>query len=100
MRSQADILEDGVGAGVGKADVVESDFVREGCEELCSGLFGVFFVEIEIREDLRAGALGGLELLVDGAHAFKRGVGLEEREDEREEHAEGHHAMMDLFERE
>jgi hypothetical protein len=60
----------------------------------------VLFVEIKIRKDLGAGALSGLELLVNGAHAFEWGVGLEQREDEREEHAEGHHAMMNLIARE
>ena len=57
----------------------------------------MFFVEIEIREDLRAGALRGLELLIDRAHALERRVGLEQREDKGEEYAERHDAAMNLI---
>ena len=61
--------------------------MRERWQLFCTRLLGVLFVEIEISKDLRAGSLGSLELLVDGAHAFERSVGFEKREYEGEEDA-------------
>src|SRR5437762_12379103 len=84
-------LENGRGFGVvGKTDIFENDFLRKGREDFCARLVGLFFGLIEVSKDLDAGALGGLELLIDGANALEGRVGLEEREDESKESTQGH----------
>src|ERR1700732_1621055 len=60
----------------------------------------MLLIEIKIREYLSARALGSLKLLIDGAHAFQRSVGLEQRKDEGEEDAQGHGTMTNLIARE
>ena len=73
--------------GVGKTDIFENDFLRKGRQDFCAGLVGLFFGLIEVSKDLDAGALGGLELLINGANALEGRVGLEEREDKGKEGA-------------
>src|SRR5580704_3604997 len=97
LRAQANVLQNVGRTRIGEADVVEDLFLRERRQRFRAGLFRVLLVEIEIRKDLRAGALRGLALLINGAHALERCVGLEQRENKGEEDTERHDAAMNLI---
>src|SRR5262249_30621026 len=94
---EGDIAKNMAGIGlIDEADFVETNVAGKSWQNPRAGLIQFFFLFIEISEDLRAGALHGLQLLINVADTLEGHVGVEEREDEGEEIAFGHGVNADL----
>ncbi len=99
-RAQTNVPQnDGSVASIGKTHGVEFDFARERRQRPRAGLLAFFFLLIQIRKHLGAGALRILKLLINLADALQRHVGVEHGVKKGQKNAGRHLAGLDLVAR-
>src|SRR4029077_7990618 len=97
-RAKSNILQDhGIVPAVGKAYIVKFDFAGEGEQRWRAGLLALFFLLIQIGEDLGAGALRILKLLIDLADALQGHISVEHGVEKSQKNTGRHALSFDLI---